>query len=178
MYCPLRSMINVVDVLTAGSCLRIAPVHLASSTAAAARVMRQNRRCDIPLEVPVCSDLHRLGARFRRQLPITASDVRVRTDVAFPRQRLAVFLDKCFWHCFDQHGNSLRVSSEYWSAKFDRNASRSERVMWICDHVPAEVTVERVITTLRAKRRTPTNSRSRAGTPRQRVAFDRAVRDE
>lgn len=121
--------------------------------------MRGNRQSDTTLEVRVRSELHRRGLRFRKQLPITAGNVRVRADVVFPRQRVAVFLDGCFWHRCPEHGNSPRVNSDYWSAKLDRNVEHDQRVTaaldaagWIVlriwEHVPAHLAADQVQTML------------------------------
>jgi DNA mismatch endonuclease (patch repair protein) len=129
------------------------------SSEAVSRVMRGNRRSDTRLEVRVRSQLHRRGLRFRNQLLITAGDVRVRADVAFPRQRLAVFLDGCFWHRCPEHGNSPRSNSDYWSTKLDRNVERDRRVLvaldaagWsvlrIWEHVPTSFAADQVQTAL------------------------------
>lgn len=129
------------------------------SSEAVSRVMRGNRRSDTRLEVRVRSELHRRGLRFRKQLLITAGDVRVRADVAFLRQRLAVFLDGCFWHRCPEHGNSPRANSDYWSTKLDRNVERDRKVLaaletagWsvlrIWEHVPADLAADQVQTTL------------------------------
>ncbi len=125
------------------------------SSQAVTAVMRGNRRSDTGLEVRVRSELHRRGFRFRKQLLIAACGIRVRADVAFPRQRLAIFLDGCFWHRCPEHGNSPRSNSAYWSAKLDRNVERdlkvlaalsSEgwRVLRIWEHVPADLAADQV----------------------------------
>lgn len=95
--------------------------------------MRGNRRSDTRLEVRVRSELHCRGLRFRKQLLITAGDVRVRADEAIPRQRIAVFLDGCFWHRCPEHGNSPRSNSGYWSTKLDRNVERDRKVLAALD---------------------------------------------
>jgi len=129
------------------------------STEAVSRVMRGNRRSDTKPEVRVRSELHRRGLRFRKQLLITAGDVRVRADVAFPRQSLAVFLDGCFWHRCPEHGNSPRANWGYWSTKLDHNVERDRKVIaaldaagWtvlrIWEHVPANVAADQVQVTL------------------------------
>jgi len=129
------------------------------SSEAVSRVMRGNRRSDTKLEVRVRSELHRRGLRFRKQLLITAGDIRVRADVAFPRQGLAVFLDGCFWHRCPEHGNSPRANSSYWATKLDHNVERDRKVIaaldstgWtvlrIWEHEPANVAANQVQTTL------------------------------
>jgi len=154
---PQDSNIEPVDSQGAETRARIGnPV---PSSEAVSRVMRGNRRSDTRLEVRVRSELHQRGLRFRKQLLITADDVRVRADVAFPRQRIAVFLDGCFWHRCPEHGNSPRSNSGYWSTKLDRNVERDRRVIaaldvagWtvlrIWEHVPASAAADQVQTAL------------------------------
>ena len=154
---PQESSIKPVDSRGAETRARIG--YPEPSSEVASRVMRGNRRSDTKLEVRVRSELHRRGLRFRKQLLIAAGDVRVRADVAFPRQRLAVFLDGCFWHRCPEHGNSPSANSGYWSTKLDHNVERDRKVIaaldatgWsvlrIWEHVPADLAADQVQTTL------------------------------
>ena len=119
-----------------------------ASSDAARAVMRANRGTDTKPEQALRSELHRRGRRFRKNLRLAIGDVRVRPDVVFTRQRLAVFVDGCFWHRCPEHGTEPRTNSAYWSEKLDRNVERDVRVTdalaeagWrplrIWEHVPA-----------------------------------------
>jgi DNA mismatch endonuclease (patch repair protein) len=46
--------------------------------------------------------------------------------MVFPKARVAVFVDGCFWHGCPDHGVEPRVNSEYWSSKIARNVARDE----------------------------------------------------
>jgi DNA mismatch endonuclease (patch repair protein) len=50
--------------------------------------------------------------------------IRREADLLFPRARLAVFVDGCFWHGCPQHGTSPRNNAEWWRSKLDRNRAR------------------------------------------------------
>ena len=52
---------------------------------------------------------------------------RVRPDFVFPRRRLAVFVDGCFWHGCPRHGTSPKGNAAFWRAKFRRNRERDRR---------------------------------------------------
>lgn len=91
-------------------------------------VMRANRRRDTAPEVRVRRALFARGHRYRVDYPVQAGIRRVRVDVAFPRQRLAIFIDGCFWHRCSQHGTSPRHNSGYWAAKLERNVARDMTV--------------------------------------------------
>lgn len=89
-------------------------------------VMVGNRGADTRPERALRSALHARGLRFfknRRPVP----GLRCRADIVFPTQRVAVFVDGCFWHRCPTHGVSPRANSEYWRAKLDRNVARDLR---------------------------------------------------
>lgn len=52
----------------------------------------------------------------------------MRPDVVFPRRRIAVFVDGCFWHCCPIHGNEPRANTDYWGPKLARNVARDRAV--------------------------------------------------
>jgi DNA mismatch endonuclease, patch repair protein len=54
-------------------------------------------------------------------------DLRCRADVVFPRERVAVFIDGCFWHCCPTHGNVPQDPNGYWARKLGRNVERDRR---------------------------------------------------
>jgi DNA mismatch endonuclease, patch repair protein len=76
----------------------------------------------------VRSLLHARGYRFRNDHRLEVPGARVRPDIVFTRQRVAAFVDGCFWHRCPEHGASLRATTAYWSAKLERNVTRDERV--------------------------------------------------
>jgi DNA mismatch endonuclease, patch repair protein len=90
--------------------------------------MRGNRRAGTAPELRVRSLLHARGYRFRKDHPIEVPGARVRPDIVFTRQQLAVFIDGCFWHRCPEHGTSPRANTQYWAAKLDRNVARDQRV--------------------------------------------------
>ncbi|MFL5796801.1 MAG: very short patch repair endonuclease [Actinomycetota bacterium] len=89
--------------------------------------MRGNRKTDTRPEVAVRAALHAAGLRFRKEYPIRAGSRVVRVDVAFPRQRLAVFVDGCFWHMCPEHGVMPRRNVTYWRPKLRNNVDRDSR---------------------------------------------------
>jgi len=74
------------------------------------------------------SALHARGLRFRKDLPVRLRDRVVRPDIVFTRQKLAVFVDGCFWHCCPRHGNVPRANADYWKPKLARNVARDRAV--------------------------------------------------
>jgi DNA mismatch endonuclease, patch repair protein len=92
------------------------------------RIMRANRRRDTAPELEIRSRLHRMGLRFRVDRPIRIPDGRpIRPDIVFPRQRVAVFVDGCFWHACPYHGTVPRTNADYWIPKIRENQARDQR---------------------------------------------------
>lgn len=94
-----------------------------ASSAATRNVMRANRRRDTGPELALRSALHRLGYRYRvdaAPLP----ELRRRADLVFRRQRVAVFVDGCYWHGCPEHYRGPATNPGYWSGKIARNRER------------------------------------------------------
>lgn len=49
-------------------------------------------------------------------------------DFYFPKLKLAIFVDGCFWHGCPNCGHVPRTRSAFWSAKFNRNRIRARQV--------------------------------------------------
>lgn len=49
-------------------------------------------------------------------------------DFVFVRERVAVFVDGCFWHSCPQHGTLPRSNRWFWRRKLNVNVSRDRRV--------------------------------------------------
>ena len=98
-----------------------------ATTSRTASVMRGTKRPDTVPERTLRSRLHRAGLRYRVDLLLRFKDARVRPDVVFPRARVAVFIDGCFWHGCPEHFVASKSNTSYWSEKLARNISRDRR---------------------------------------------------
>lgn len=121
--------------------------------------MKANRRADTKPEIELRSRLHRAGLRFRKDFPVVVAGRRVRPDVVFTRQRVAVFVDGCFWHCCPAHGTAPSRNVDYWRPKLARNVERDRettaaleaegwRVVRIWEHEPVGEAHRRVVAAL------------------------------
>ncbi|WP_307824275.1 very short patch repair endonuclease [Oerskovia paurometabola] len=95
-----------------------------ASSPASRAVMKANRPRDTSPELAVRSALFRMGMRYRigirplPNLPRTA-------DIVFPSERVAVFVDGCFWHgCPDHYRPAAGETSESWSDKISADRAR------------------------------------------------------
>lgn len=83
---------------------------------------RQVSRDTTP-ELAVRRLLHAAGHRYR--LNVRVPNMPRRTiDIAFPRAKVAVFLDGCFWHGCPEHATHPKSNAEWWRQKLDRNMAR------------------------------------------------------
>lgn len=96
-----------------------------STSAAVTAVMVGNKSTDTKPETTVRSILHREGLRFRKNTVREASGRKCRPDISFVSERVAIFLDGCFWHNCPEHGRTPGgKNAEYWREKFRRNSER------------------------------------------------------
>ena len=93
------------------------------SSELASRRMRNTPTRNTPAELALRSLLHSSGLRYRVDLrPL--KDLRRKADIVFTRQRVAVFVDGCFWHSCPQHGSSPKANAEWWRDKLGGNVAR------------------------------------------------------
>lgn len=85
--------------------------------------MSRLKRAGTTPEMGLRKELHRRGLRYRVQVKVPGNNRRT-IDIAFTRQRVAVFVDGCFWHGCPEHGTRPATNSEWWRWKIDRNQER------------------------------------------------------
>lgn len=86
--------------------------------------MQANRSRDTSPELAVRRLLHAQGFRYRVDMRPDKA-LRRRADIVFTKQRIAVFIDGCFWHGCPEHGTrSFKTNADYWNPKIARNIKR------------------------------------------------------
>jgi DNA mismatch endonuclease, patch repair protein len=84
--------------------------------------IRSRGNKDTELKLITIFRTHRItGWRRNQQLP-------GRPDFVFRRERLAVFVDGCFWHGCPKHGEIPASNTAYWMRKILRNRERDKAV--------------------------------------------------
>lgn len=120
--------------------------------------MKGNRGRDTSPEVRLRAALHARGLRYRvsvRPLP----ELRRTADIVFPKARLAVFVDGCFWHGCPEHHRPAKTNSEFWGTKIVDNkrrdaetnqtlAERGWTVIRCWEHEDPGTVVDQVVTAL------------------------------
>lgn len=60
---------------------------------------------------------------WRRNQPVLG-----KPDFIFPKRKVALFVDGCFWHCCPLHLTMPKNNAEFWHKKLDKNKARDEFV--------------------------------------------------
>lgn len=88
------------------------------------RNMQANRSRDTAPELAVRRLLHARGLRYRVAIP-PLKGLRRKADIVFTKQRIAVFIDGCFWHGCPEHGRTaFQHNADYWPDKIAGNRAR------------------------------------------------------
>jgi DNA mismatch endonuclease (patch repair protein) len=77
-------------------------------------------------ELAVRKGLWALRLRYRIHYAIPG-----RPDIVFPRARVAVFIDGCFWHGCALHGVKPKTNRDFWNQKIRKNRVRDRKVTQI-----------------------------------------------
>ena len=129
--------------------------------------MKSQRQRDTAAEVALRSHLHGRGLRFRVHYPLPK--LRRRADIAFPRLRIAVFIDGCFWHGCPEHGTWPKANADWWREKIEANRRRDAdtesqldeqgwRTIRVWEHEDPLDAAERVEAAVRTERDAPAAS--------------------
>ncbi|QDD90003.1 very short patch repair endonuclease [Pseudomonas oryzihabitans] len=91
--------------------------------------MKRIRTKDTAPELALRKLLFSAGLRYRiHYKPKSGVLGRSNIDIAFPRAKLAVFIDGCFWHGCPDHGTIPKANGSWWAEKLQSNRIRDERV--------------------------------------------------
>lgn len=84
------------------------------------------RQAEISGQKPALS---RAGKEVRSQRStVSKRRFRVKPDFVFPKLKLAVFVDGCFWHGCPKHGTKPKGNAKFWRDKIANNKARDRRV--------------------------------------------------
>ncbi|OZF33617.1 very short patch repair endonuclease [Rhodococcus sp. 14-2483-1-2] len=132
----------------------------ATDAKTSARLSKQKRR-DTKPEVALRRALHRRGLRyFVDRAPLKG--MRRRADLVFPRRKVAVYVDGCFWHSCPVHATKPRNNAQWWADKLAANVTRDRdtdekllaegwRVVRIWEHEDPTEAADRVVDELAAE---------------------------
>lgn len=93
------------------------------SSQAAHNRMKAVRRSGTKAEDLLRKALTELGLEYQvdaRPIPESSR----KADILFPNEKVAVFVDGCFWHGCPIHGTQAKANAEFWHEKIEVNKRR------------------------------------------------------
>jgi len=87
-------------------------------------IMSRIRSTNTIFEYNFRKELWRRGFRYRKNIKSMVG----KPDIFFPRKKIVVFLDSCFWHGCKLHCRMPKSNVEYWREKIERNKKRDSEV--------------------------------------------------
>jgi DNA mismatch endonuclease (patch repair protein) len=84
------------------------------------RIMSAIRSKNTIPEVVLRRALWAKGYRFRIQYS------KEKIDIAFPKKKIAIFVDGCFWHSCPIHSHIPQSNVNYWVPKLKKNLERDK----------------------------------------------------
>ena len=93
-----------------------------SSDAARKRMEAAKPKGTLP-EIKLQSALEQVGVLFEVDVkPI--DNLQRRADILIRDERIAIFVDGCFWHGCPIHGTQAKANAKFWADKINRNKER------------------------------------------------------
>lgn len=135
-------------------------------------VMQANRKAHSGPELKLRSAIHGLGLRFRAVS--RPAGLRVVVDILFPRSKVAVFVDGCYWHGCPSHGTTPKTNPGYWIPKIERTRRRDQlndevlrQAGWepihVWEHESVDGAAQRIAATVRMRSTHKTDRSSSSG---------------
>ena len=87
------------------------------------RCMSRIRGRDTSPEILLRRALWARGLRYKLRYRIAG-----KPDIVFVREKIAVFVDGCFWHCCPKHSSVPKNNALFWQQKLHRNLERDVEV--------------------------------------------------
>lgn len=86
--------------------------------------MQQVKNKDYKIEVLLRKELWSRGIRYRKNV----NRIYGKPDFVFPKQKIVIFVDGCFWHGHDCRNVVPKDNADYWDQKRERNIQRDKAV--------------------------------------------------
>ena len=91
------------------------------SKKARSRTMSKIRSKNTKIEMIIRKTLWKKGYRYR-----VHTKLKGKPDIVFPKYRMAIFIDGCFWHKCPKCYKEPQSNRAYWIPKIERNAVRDK----------------------------------------------------
>jgi len=125
------------------------------------RMVRQPRRDTAP-ELALRRQLHARGLRYRvAQRPIDS--LRREADIVCRPDKVAIFVQGCFWHGCPTHSRATKSNTKWWADKISKNKTRDDEtralleahgwhVEWMWEHEDPATAADRIVEVVQRRR--------------------------
>jgi DNA mismatch endonuclease, patch repair protein len=88
--------------------------------------MRANYGGNLLPEQMLRGKLQKVGLRFRKHIrPVP--EIRCEADIVFPKKKVCIFVDGCFWHGCPRHFTCPKTHADWWKEKVESNRARDRK---------------------------------------------------
>jgi DNA mismatch endonuclease (patch repair protein) len=94
------------------------------STKKRSETMRAIKSRNTSLEKNFRKILRDAGYKFKNNV----ASLTGKPDIVFPKQKVAIFLDSCFWHGCKRHCRMPIANRVYWRKKIENNKKRDKKI--------------------------------------------------
>jgi len=84
------------------------------------RIRSRNTKLEVEFLKKLSAELYPEGYRYRKHYKKLPGN----PDIAFPRHKLAIFIDGDFWHGYNLEKLRKKPPKKYWATKIKRNIMR------------------------------------------------------
>ena len=112
---------------------------LLKTTPERSRLMGRVRHANTEPEITLRQALFRAGLRYRIKAKVRLPGS---PDLVFPRARVVIFVDGCFWHGCPVHGTWPKTNRNFWASKIKRNRDRdraADRALRVLGWYPVRI---------------------------------------
>ncbi|MBU6370760.1 MAG: very short patch repair endonuclease [Patescibacteria group bacterium] len=88
-----------------------------------AKIKSRNTKLEIDFNKLLSSKVYPLGFRYRKHYKLFG-----KPDIAFVKQKIAVFVDSEFWHGYQFEKNKEALKTKFWLNKIKGNIARDKEV--------------------------------------------------
>jgi DNA mismatch endonuclease (patch repair protein) len=88
------------------------------------KCMKNIKGSDTELELSFRKYIWNKGLRGYR----VNNSIKGKPDLYFPKQKIAIFIDGCFWHKCPECYVRPKSRNKYWDAKIENNVKRDEKI--------------------------------------------------
>jgi len=90
--------------------------------------MRAVKSKNSKIEISLMQELRKRKIAYKKHVPNLPGT----PDIVLKKEKVAIFVDSCFWHGCRWHGTMPASNRKFWTQKISANKARDKRVTVMC----------------------------------------------